>query len=99
MEGAAAGMDMKANQLARVALTQAAAAASTAADTGRMKRTMANLRNWMECVRSRKTTNAHIDAGYSPSVALSMHNIAAIQAGQRITLDDANQNVVIEGRG
>ncbi len=39
------------------------------------------MRNRMECVRSRKTLNASIDAGYSHSVALCM-NVAAIQTGE-----------------
>jgi hypothetical protein len=51
----------------------------------------------MECVRSRKTTNAHIDAGYSHAIALCM-NVAAIQTGQRITFDDAKQEVVVGGK-
>jgi hypothetical protein len=56
------------------------------------------MRNWMECVRSRKTPNASVDAGYSHSVALCM-TIAAIQTGQRVTFDDATQDVVIGGQG
>ena len=36
----------------------------------------------MECVRSRKTPNASIEAGYSHSIALCM-NVAAIQTGRR----------------
>jgi hypothetical protein len=50
----------------------------------------------MECVRSRKTPNAHIEAGYSHSVALCM-TIAAIQTGRRVTFDDAKQEVVVQG--
>lgn len=88
-------MGMKPNLLTATSLAQAAAA-STAADTGADEMTVANVRNWLECVRSRKTTNANIDAGYSHSIALCM-NIAAIQSGQRITFDDAKQEVVIGG--
>jgi len=88
---------MKPDQLAKLSLTQVATAASTAADTGADDMTVANVRNWMECVRCRKTTNAHIDAGYSHSVALCM-NVAAIQTGQRITFDDAKQEVVVGGK-
>jgi len=95
-EKLAAEMDMKANLLPTVSLTKAAAAASTAADTGTDDMTVANVRNWLECIRSRKTTNAHIEAGYSHSVALCM-NVAAIQTGQRITFDDAKQQVVVGG--
>ena len=90
-------MGMQANLLPTVSLTKAAAGASTAADTGADDMTVANVRNWLECIRSRKTTNAHIDAGYSHSIALCM-TIAAIQTGQRVTFDDAKQQVVVGGR-
>jgi hypothetical protein len=50
----------------------------------------------MECVRNRQTTNADIEAGYSHSVALCM-TIAAMQTGQRVTFDDAKQDVVVGG--
>jgi len=90
-------MDMKADLLSRLSLTQATAAASTAADTGANDMTVANVRNWLECIRSRKTTNASIDAGYSHSIALCM-NVAARQTGQRITFDEAKQQVVIGGK-
>ena len=96
-ERAAAEMGMKPDLLSKLSLTQAATAASTAADTGADDMTVANVRNWLECVRSRKTTNANIDAGYSHSIALCM-NVAAIQTGQRITFDDAKQQVVIGGK-
>jgi predicted dehydrogenase len=95
-ERSASEMDMKGNLLPMVSLTQATAAATTGADTGADDMTVANVRNWLECVRSRKTTNANIDAGYSHSVALCM-TIAAIQTGQRITFDDAKQQVVVGG--
>jgi hypothetical protein len=54
----------------------------------------ANLQNWMERVRNRKTPNANIEAGYSHSVALCM-TIAAIQTGRRVTFEDAKQEVVV----
>ena len=65
----------------------------TGADTGADDATAANMRNWMECVRSRKTPNASVEAGYSHSVALCM-TIAAMQTGQRVTFDDSKQDVV-----
>src|ERR1700731_391227 len=89
-EKLAGEMDLKANLLPAISLTQAASAATTAADTGADDMTVANVRNWLECIRSRKSTNAHIEAGYSHSVALCM-TIAAIQTGQRVTFDDAKQ--------
>jgi len=87
-------MNMQPNLLPTISLTDQTAEASTAADTGADDMTVANVRNWMECVRSRKTPNASIDAGYSHSVALCM-NVAAIQTGKRVTFDDAKQEVVV----
>jgi predicted dehydrogenase len=55
--------------------------------------TVANMRNWMECVQVRKRPNADIEAGYNHSVALCM-TIAAIQTGQRVSFDDTKQEVV-----
>ncbi len=62
-----------------------------------ISQTSANMRNWMECVRSRKTPNANVDAGYSHSVALCM-NIAAIQTGQKVTFNDKTQQVMAGGK-
>jgi len=94
----ASEMGMKANLLPSSSLAQSVSGAATSANTGDDEMTVANVRNWLECVRRRKTTNANIDAGYSHCMALCM-TIAAIQSGQRITFDDANQQVVIGGRG
>jgi hypothetical protein len=94
---AAAEMDMKADLLPTFALSEHAEAASTAADTGADPQTSANMRNWMECVRSRKQPNANVDAGYSHSVALCM-TIAAIQTGQRVTFDPKTQQILAGGK-
>src|SRR5215470_4636028 len=87
-------MGMKANLLGKKSLVSAASGIDKSADAGVDEATSANVRNWMECVRSRKTPNASIEAGYSHSVALCM-TIAAIQTGQRVTFDDATQEVVV----
>src|ERR1700678_823757 len=89
----AAEMGMKQNLLGDYSLSDTVVKAETAANTGNDPMTSANMRNWMECVRNRKTPNASIDAGYSHSVALCM-NIAAIQTGQRVTFDDKSQRVM-----
>src|ERR1700760_3851453 len=89
----AAEMGMKQNLLGDYALTDTVMAVETSANTGNDPMTSANMRNWMECVRSRKQPNASIDAGYSHSVALCM-NIAAIQTGQRVTFDDKSERVM-----
>ena len=93
----AAAMGLKPNLLPSFALVEHAEAASTAADTGGDPQTSANMRNWMECVRSRKTPNASIEAGYSHSIALTM-NVAAIQTGQKVTFDDKTQQVMAGGK-
>jgi predicted dehydrogenase len=93
----AAEMNMQANLLPSFSLVEHAQAASTAADTGSDPMTSANMRNWMECVRSRKTPNAPIEAGYSHSIALCM-NVAAIQTGLKVTFDDKTQQVMAGGK-
>ena len=93
----AAEMHMSANLLPSFGLSEKVEAVSTAANIGSDPQTSANMRNWMECVRSRKTPNASIDAGYSHSIALCM-NVAAIQTGQRVTFDDKTQQVMVGGK-
>jgi predicted dehydrogenase len=92
-ENEAKAMGMKANLLPQVTLVDATAKPETGANTGADESTSANVRNWMECVRSRRKPNADIEAGYSHSVALCM-TIAAIQTGRRVTFDDVKQDVV-----
>jgi len=93
----AAEMHMEPKLLPSFSLVEHAEKASTAADTGADPETSANMRNWMECVRSRKTPNAPIEAGYSHSIALCM-NVAAIQTGEKVTFDDATQQVMAGGK-
>jgi predicted dehydrogenase len=93
----AAAMGFKPNLLPSFSLVEHAEATSTAADTGSDPQTSAHLRNWMECVRSRKTPNASIEAGYGHSIALCM-NVAAIQTGLKITFDDKTQQVMAGGK-
>lgn len=90
---AAGEMGMQPKLLPKTSLAEAAKI-ETAADTGADDSTSANMRNWMECVRSRKAPNADIEAGYSHSVALCM-TIAALHTGQRVTFDDQRQDVVV----
>jgi predicted dehydrogenase len=89
----ASEMDMKPNLLPKISLSEAVSKTTTSANTGNDPETSANMQNWMECVRSRKTPNASIEAGYSHSIALCM-TIAAVQTGRRITFDDTKQNVI-----
>ncbi|MGH9598226.1 MAG: Gfo/Idh/MocA family protein, partial [Terracidiphilus sp.] len=97
----AAQMGMKANLLPSFSLMEKAETVSTDANTASGihadPETSANMRNWMECVRSRKTPNAPIEAGYDHSIALCM-NIAAIKTGEKITFDDKTQQVLAGGK-
>ncbi len=93
----AAEMKMEANLLPSFSLMEGAAPMETGNGTHVDAETSANMRNWMECVRSRKTPNADIEAGYSHSIALCM-NIAAIQTGEKVTFDDKTQQVMAGGK-
>ncbi len=93
----AAEMDMKPNLLPSSSLVEKAETIETDANTHGDPQTTANMRNWMECVRSRKTPNAPIEAGYSHSIALCM-NVAAIQTGLKVTFDDKTQQVLAGGK-
>jgi len=94
-------MKMKANLLPSFSLVDKVEAVSTDANTAAGPKgdpqTNANMRNWMECVRSRKQPNASIDAGYSHSIALCM-NVAAIQTGQKVTFNEKTQQVMVSGK-
>ena len=92
-ERSAAEMGMKANQLTTMKLSEVAPT-ETAANTGADSSTTANIRNWMECVRSRKQPNASIEAGYSHSVALCM-TVAAMHTGRKVMFDDAKRDIVM----
>ncbi|HEY4208535.1 MAG TPA: Gfo/Idh/MocA family oxidoreductase [Puia sp.] len=89
----ASAMNKKANLLPEMSLTQMAAKVSTDASTGKDPLTTAHMRNWMECVRSRKQPNAPIEAGYNHSIAVIMAN-AAYRTGQRVTFDESTQEVM-----
>jgi predicted dehydrogenase len=96
-EREASAMGLKANLLPEMTLAEAAQV-ETAADTGADNSTVAHMRNWMECVRSRKAPNADVRAGYNHSVALCM-TIAALHTGLRVTFDDARQDIVVGAAG
>jgi predicted dehydrogenase len=89
-------MQMQPNLLLEMSLADPVeqAPASTSANTGADNLTSAHMRNWMECVRSRKTPNASVQAGYNHSTAIAM-TVAAMQTGQRVTFDDVKQQVVV----
>lgn len=63
------------------------------ANTGGDTLTSAHIRNWMECVRSRKQPNAPVEAGYNHSIATMMTN-AAVITGEKITFDENRQEIM-----
>ncbi len=67
------------------------------ANTGGDVLTSNHVRNWMECVRSRKQPHAPVEAGYSHSIATIMTN-AAVHTGQKATFDEKTQEVMVGGK-
>ena len=67
------------------------------ANTGGDKLTSSHIRNWMECVRSRNTPNAPVEAGYSHSIATIMTN-AAVLTGRKVTFDEKTQEIMVGGK-
>jgi predicted dehydrogenase len=86
-------MGMKENLLPEMTLASLEDRAIATASTGADKQTSSHMRNWMECVRSRKTPNADIHAAYQHSTALCM-TIAALHTGRRVTFDEKTQQIV-----
>src|SRR4030095_10831969 len=68
-------MNMQPNLLAEQSLSLAEPVVFPA-NTGGDKLTSNHVRNWMECIRSRKQPNAPVEAGYSHSIATIMTNAA-----------------------
>ena len=96
-EGYAKAMNMQANLLPQLSLNDLAPKVSTDANTGGDALTTAHVRNWMECVRSRKQPNAPVEAGYHHSIAVIMSN-AAYRTGQKVVFDEATQEVLAGGK-
>ncbi len=93
----AAAMGLKPNLLPEVDLSAHAVQVVASANTGGDGLTTAHMRNYMECVRSRKQPNAPVEAGYAHSIANIMTN-AAIHTGQKATFDEARQEVIAGGK-
>jgi predicted dehydrogenase len=95
-ESFAAAMGMQPNSVVPVQL-EGDGPAVTYANTGVDKMTRAHMRNWLECLRSRRQPNAPIEAGYQHSIACIMANAAA-RTGERVTFDTARQEVLAGGK-
>lgn len=65
----------------------------TAANTSADPMSAAHVRNWMECIRNRKTSNAPVEVGYNHSIANIM-TTAALHTGLKVTFDENRQEVM-----
>jgi predicted dehydrogenase len=90
-------MNMKPNLLPEEDLVKEKVEVVASANTGGDALTSAHMRNWMECVRSRKQPNASVEAGYNHSIACIMTN-AAVRTGQKATFDEKTQQVMAGGK-
>ena len=91
----AAAMGMYANLLPATKLK--GLKVETDANTGGDSLTFNHIKNWMDCVRSRKTPNGPIEAGYQHSIATIMSN-AAYRTGLKVTFDEKTQEVMAGGK-
>ncbi len=89
-------MGVQPNLLPELSLTQADPIVASA-NTGGDRLTSNHVRNWMECVRSRKQPNAPVEAGYSHSIACIM-TTAAVHTGLKATFDEKTQEVMVGGK-
>ncbi len=94
-EREASAMGLKANLLQPLKLEGLKVA--TDANTGGDSLTFNHIKNWMECVRSRKTPHGPIEAGYQHSIATIMSN-AAYRTGLKVTFDEKTQEVMAGGK-
>ena len=85
-------MNMLPNLLPDINLADAARVVASA-NTGGDNLTSNHVRNWMECVRSRKQPNAPVEAGYSHSIATIM-TTASAKTGQKATFNEKTQEVM-----
>src|SRR5258705_8211517 len=89
-------MKMQPNLLPELSLS-AVEKVEVSANTGGDTLTSNHVRNWMECVRSRKQPNAPVEAGYSHSIATIIANAAA-HTGLKVTFDEKTQEVMAGGK-
>ncbi|QQL50913.1 Gfo/Idh/MocA family protein [Mucilaginibacter ginkgonis] len=92
----AAEMGMQANLLPETDLGSKEKVVASA-NTGGDILTNNHVRNWMECVRNRKTPHAPVEAGYAHSIANIM-TTAASHTGIKATFDEATQEVMVGGK-
>ncbi|MDX2186414.1 MAG: Gfo/Idh/MocA family oxidoreductase [Opitutaceae bacterium] len=97
VEQHAKAMNLQPNLLAPHSIEGASRPAATSANTGVDDMSLGHMRNWLECLRSRKQPNAPVTAGYQHAIACIMAN-AALRTGQRVTFDTKTQEVMAGGK-
>jgi predicted dehydrogenase len=90
-------MKMAPNLLPEMELVNKNIPVIASANTGGDALTNAHIRNWMECIRSRKQPNAPVEAGYNHSIACIMTN-AAVHTGQKASFDEKTRQVMAGGK-
>ncbi len=95
--GPAKAMNMEPFLLPEMSLANTGERVIASANTGGDSLTSAHMRNWMDCVRSRKQPNAPVEAGYSHAIATSMTN-AAVHTGEKVTFDEKTQEIMAGGK-
>ncbi|MGZ8537993.1 MAG: Gfo/Idh/MocA family protein [Flavisolibacter sp.] len=93
----AEAMNMQPNLLPELDLVKDKVEVVASANTGGDQLTSAHMRNWMECIRSRKEPNAPVEAGYNHSIATIMTN-AAVRTGEKATYDPKKRQVLAGGK-
>jgi predicted dehydrogenase len=93
-EKEAKAMNLKPNLLPDVDLVTEEIKVVATANTGVDNLTSSHVRNWMECIRSRKQPNAPVEVGYYHSIANIM-TTAAGRTGQKATFNAKTQEVMV----
>ena len=93
----ARAMNMQPNLLPEMKLVEKVETVVASANTGADKLTSNHMRNFMECMRSRKQPNAPVEAGYYHSIATIMTN-AAVHTGAKVTFNEKTQEVMANGK-
>lgn len=81
------------NMLPEFSLADESIKTVTDANTSTDVMSVAHMRNWMECIRSRKEPNAPIEAGYNHSVA-SLMVTESLHRGTKVRFDEAKQEII-----
>jgi predicted dehydrogenase len=93
----ASAMGLNANLLSDFDLNAADEKVVASANTGGDILTSNHVRNWLECIRSRKQPNAPVEAGYAHSIANIMVT-AASHTGMKATFDETTKEVMVGGK-